>query len=253
MSKLDQLIEEIKRQRQFAADTLEDAIPQTINARRSRKRNAQMRLQDLFSEYRQAVRSQVFAIVVIGSEADEFEKIASSIAKLQGLDADAFYEELISRIDERLFAQKEQNAYLIDVASRHLEDIAFDIGVISYPRIIYNQKYDGRTSTQQEAFKLIKRVIEEQVGAEMAAIFLIDHAVRRAYEHDIDTKVHPLLIKVKDDGQSLPTLLSSLKTLGNKSIVVSAGKSSVDAEMKLDVVNEKTVLDTLKKIKKKLK
>jgi hypothetical protein len=199
------------------------------------------------------VRSKVFAIIVSGSEADEFERIASSIAKLQGLDADALYEELISKMDQRLFEQKEQNAYLIEIAARYLEDIAKDIGVLSYPQIIYNQKYDGRTSTRQEAFKLIKRVIEEQVGAEMAAIFLIDHAVRRAYEHDIDAKVHPLLIKVKDDGQSLPTLLSSLKTLGNKSIVVSAGKSSVDAEMKLDEVNEKSVLDILKKIKKKLK
>jgi hypothetical protein len=250
---MDKLIEEIKRQRQFAEDTLEDATPQTINARRSRKRNAQLRLQDLFFEYRQAVRSKVFAIIVSGSEADEFERIASSIAKLQGLDADALYEELISKMDQRLFEQKEQNAYLIEIAARYLEDIAKDIGVLSYPQIIYNQKYDGRTSTRQEAFKLIKRVIEEQVGAEMAAIFLIDHAVRRAYEHDIDAKVHPLLIKVKDDGQSLPTLLSSLKTLGNKSIVVSAGKSSVDAEMKLDEVNEKSVLDILKKIKKKLK
>jgi len=247
------LIEEIKRQRQFAEDTLEDATPQTIKARKSRKLNAQMRLKELFFEYRQAIRSKVFAIIVIGSETDEFERIASSISGLQGLDADAFYEELVSKMDERLFTQKEQNAYLIQIASRYLEDIARDIGVISYPQIIYKQKYDGRTSTRQEALKLIKRVINEQVGAEMAAIFLIDQAVRTAYEHDIDAKVHPLLIKVKDDGESLPTLLSSLKTLGNKSIVVSAGNSSADAEMKLDEVNEKSVLDILKKIKKKLK
>lgn len=248
----NKLIEEIKRQRKFAADTLEDATPQTINSRKSRKQNAALRLQDLFFDYRQAVRPKVFAIVVIGSGADEFEKISSSIAGLQGLDSDALYEHLVSKIDERLLARGEQNSYLIEVASRYLEDAAQELGVRSYPQLIYNQRYDGRTSTREEAIKLVKRVITEQVGSEMSALFLIDHAVRIAYQHDIDAKVHPLLVKVKDE-KSLQSLLSGLKSLGNKSIVVSAGESSANVEMKLDEVNEKSVLDILKKIKKKIK
>lgn len=248
----NKLIEEIKRQRKFASDTLEDATPQTINSRQSRKKSAALRLQDLFFEYRQAFRSKVFAIVVVGSEVEEFEKISSSIAGLQGLDSEALYSRLISKIDERLLSRGEQNSYLIEVAARYLEDAAQELGVGSYPQIIYNQKYDGRTSTREEAVKLLKRVMDEQVGSEMATLFLIDHAIRLAYEHDVEAKFHPLLIKVRDE-KNLQSLLFSLKTLGNKSIVVSAGQSSANVEMKLDEVNEKSVLEILKKIKKKIK
>jgi hypothetical protein len=249
---MEDLIEEIKRQRKYAADTLEDATPQTINARKSRKQNAALRLQDLFFEYRKQVRSKVFVIAVVGDGIDEFEKTSLEIAGLQSLESDAFYRQLVSKIDDRLLARGEQNAYLIEVASRYLEDAATELGVQSYKQIVFNQKYDGRTSTREEAVKLIKRVMIDQVGEEMASLFIIDHAVRFAYENELEAKVHPILVKVRDE-KNLQSLLSGLKILGNKSIVVSAGQSSVSAEMKIDEVNEKSVLETLKKIKKKLK
>lgn len=249
---MEDLIEEIKRQRKYAADTLEDATPQTINARKSRKQNAALRLQDLFFEYRKQVRSKVFVIAVVGDGIDEFEKTSLEIAGLQSLESDAFYRQLVSKIDDRLLARGEQNAYLIEVASRYLEDAATELGVQSYGQIVFNQKYDGRTSTREEAVKLIKRVMIDQVGEEMASLFIIDHAVRFAYENELEAKVHPILVKVRDE-KNLQSLLSGLKILGNKSIVVSAGQSSVSAEMKIDEVNEKSVLETLKKIKKKLK
>jgi hypothetical protein len=249
---MEDLIEEIKRQRKYAADTLEDATPQTINARKSRKQNAALRLQDLFFEYRKQVRSKVFVIAVVGDGIDEFEKTSLEIAGLQSLESDAFYRQLVSKIDDRLLARGEQNAYLIEVASRYLEDAATELGVQSYGQIVFNQKYDGRTSTREEAVKLIKRVMIDQVGEEMASLFIIDHAVRFAYENELEAKVHPILVKVRDE-KNLQSLLSGLKILGNKSIVVSAGQSSVSAEMKIDEVNEKSVLETLKKIKRKLK
>lgn len=249
---MQDLIEEIKRQRKFAADTLEDATPQTIKARKDRKRNAALRLQDLFFDYRQQIRPKVFIIAAIGDGIDEFEKLSTDIAGLQGLESDAFYHHLVSKIDDRLLDGRTQNSYIIDVVSRILEEVVSDLGVVSYNQIFFNQKYDGKISSREDVLKLVKRVIDEQVGEEMASLFIIDKAVRYAFEHELEAKVHPFLVKVRNE-KNLQSLLSGLKTLGNKSIVVSVGKSPVEGELKVGEVNEKTVLDALKKIKKKIK
>jgi len=252
MEDFQKLIEEIKEQRKFAADTLEDATPQTINARMGRKRSAIARLEDLYFKYRNLIRSKVFVIAAIGNQVDEFEKISTEISGLQAFDSNAFYDYLISKMDEKIFTSNLRNVYVIDVLSRALEDVAIEIGIQSYNQIIFNQKYDGVTSSREEALNLAKRVIEEQVGEEMASIFIIDRVVKFAFEHDLEAKIYPVLVKVSDE-KNLQSLLSGLKILGNSSIVVSAGKSSVSGDIKIDEVNEKTVLEALKKIKKKIK
>jgi uncharacterized protein YqgV (UPF0045/DUF77 family) len=252
MQNLQKLIEEIKEQKKFAADTLEDATPQTINARMGRKRSAISRLEDLYLQYRNLIRSKVFVIAAIGDQVDEFEKLSTEISGLQSLDSDAFYHHLISKMDEKIFTSGLQNAYIIDVLSRILEEVAVEIGIQSYNQIIFNQKYDGKISSKEEALNLIKKVIEEQVGEEIASIFIIDNVVKFVFEHDLESKVHPVLVKVSNE-KNLQSLLSGLKILGNSSIVVNAGKSSVSGDIKIDEVNDKTVLEALKKIKKKIK
>jgi hypothetical protein len=252
MEDFQKLIEEIKRQREFAADTLEDATPQTINTRMGRKRNAIYKLEDLYLQYRNLIRPKVFFIVAIGDQIDEFEKISNEISGLQAFDSDAFYNYLISKIDEKIFSSNLRNVYVIDVISRTLEDVAIEMGIRSYNQIIFNQKYDGETSSKEGALNLAKRVIEEQVGEEIASIFIIDRVVKFAFENDLESKVHPVLVKVSNE-KNLQSLLSGLKILGNNSIIVSAGKSFVSGDIKIDEVNEKTVLEALKKIKKKIK
>ncbi len=249
---MESLIEEIKRQRKFAADDLSDATPKTINSRRGRKQNASLRLQDLFFEYRNQTRSKVFIIAVVGDNLDEFEKISSSMAGLQALESDALYTQLVSKMDDKLLSRGENNSYVIEVASRYLEDAAQELGIKSYKQIIFNQKYEGKTSSKEQALVLVKKIVNEQVGEEISSLFIVDHAVRLAFEHDLEAKVHPILVKVRDE-KNLQSLMSGLKILGNKSIVVSAGQSSVEAEIKIEDVSEKSVLETLKKIKKKLK
>lgn len=250
--KPNELIEEIKQQRKFASDNLSDATPQTMNSRIGRKRHAAMRLDELFFEYRKLFRDRVFAIIAIGEQVEEFEKISSSIAGLISLEYDSLFNQIASKIDKRLLEKGESSGYVLEVASRYLEDTALELGVMSYNQIIYKDKYSGKISTTEEAAELIKRAINEQVGEDLAALFVVDHAIRLAFELDLESKTHPILVKVKNE-KDLQSLLLGLKKLGNRSMVVSAGNSPVEAEFKTEEVSEKTVLETLKKIKKKLK
>jgi len=249
--KFESIIEEITRQKNYAADSLEDASPQTINARRSRKDNAKARLDELFFSYRQEVRQRIFAIMVIGDGTDSFDAIAESKTGLNSLEGDALYDALASKLDSRLLEKGERNAYILDVASRYIEDAAIDMGIKSYNQLTYKQSYDGKTTSVSEAKNLIKKAMVEQIGEEMNALFILDTASRLAFSEDFSGKIYPIMIKVRNEN-SLQELTSSLSSFGIRSILVATGDAKPGKDgIKIKEINEESVMDVLKKIKQK--
>jgi hypothetical protein len=249
--KFEQIVEEIKRQRQYASDDLSDATPQTLTSRKSRKEIANLRLEDLYFNYRQEMRSRFLVVLVVGGKIDEFEAAVSGTdAKMDSLEGEALYSNLASKLDIRLLERGENAAYVLDVASRYLEEIASEIGVASYGQIIYKNKYQGRVDSKDKAKELIQQAVKEQVGSDMNSLFLLDTASRLAFSNDFGGKLFPVMIKVRSE-ENLKDLSSSLSSLGNKVIVLATDDSlDVPNSIKVEGLDEKSVLSALKKVKK---
>lgn len=250
--KFEQIVKEIEKQTAYASDTLEDATPQTLAGRKGRKEMAKNRLEDLFLDYRKEMRSRILAILVVGNGTDEFENIVNSTdAKMNSLEGEALYSTIASKLDQRLIQKGENASYVLDIASRHLEDIAVEIGIASYDQMVYKSKYQGRIQSTEEAQGLIRQAVKEQVGSSMNSLYILDVASRVAFSEQFGGKLFPVMIKVRSE-ENLQDLHSSLSSLGNKVMIV-ATDDSVNAQdsIKVDELTEESVLKALKKVKQK--
>lgn len=253
MKTLESVVEEIIKQRRYRDDDLSNADEKTINARRGRKRSAEIALDYLFFDFRDAVRSKVGVIFVAGDQSDEFVRIAQEVAGLDSINSEALYDQLTSKLDTSVIeGGRESAAYVMETAVKYLQDAAIDMGIKSMPGPVYNQKYETKIRTLPEAKQLIKRVITEQIGAELQMMFVIDHASRVFYKENVESKHFPIIVKVQDK-DSLNEAIFSLSNLKNKYTVIQAGQSDVEADVSLDEINEETITETLTTIKSKLK
>lgn len=248
---LKQVIEEVKRQRKFLNQDTDNAPAATRNALEGRKKMAKRNIDELFFHYRKAVLPSITPIIVTGSKAEEFAVIAKKETELDYLSSDALYEKISQKLDPKMLGKgKESSAYVLEVAGRYLEETATEMGVASYPQLVYRQAYAGKIASQQEAKELIKRAMRDQVGAEMATLFLLDHASRLAFE-DIDSKFHPVTVVAKSQAD-VEDVVKSLNIYKNLGVIVVAGDSEFQSDLSDKEVTEKTVLSVLKQVKKKV-
>lgn len=248
---LQKLVEEVKKQKAYANDDLSNATPQTRIPREGRKRAAQMRLEELFFQYRNEIRSRILAILVTGDGADEFGAIAkNSDAKLDSIEGDLLYSSLSEELDERLLGASGSASVVLDVASRYLEDVALEIGVKEYNQLIYKSKYQSVVKNREDAKKLIREAVLEQIGAEMNALTVLSVAANIAYNENFDGKLFPIMVKARNE-ENLQELRNALSSMGSKAIVISTGSSKVEDSIKVKEVDEESVLEALKKVKQK--
>lgn len=249
---LQEVIAEIKKQRGYAQDTLSDANPKTINARKGRKEIAKNKLDELFFEFRKQVLSSIVPVVVIGKEAKKFLDIAKEETGLEYLDANVLYSSLASKLDQKVLARgKESSAFVLEVSSNYLEDTATEIGIASYPRLLYKNKYEGFVKNQEEATLLIKRAMLEQIGPEMNALFILDHAARLAFK-DIDSKMFPVGVAVESE-QDVNNVVTSLQKTGNNVLIISLDENIEGTVSVSGEINSESVLEALKQVRSDLK
>lgn len=251
--KFEELVEEIKKQRKFAEDTLSDVTPATARPRSERKKAAKLKLEDLFFKYRQEVRNRILPILVIGEEAQEFAKIAKeSKANTGSFRADALYEAITSAIDSKRLARGENAAYIVETATAVLAELAIEAGIASYKMPVYLSKYQEKINSRQKAKMLITRLLNEQVGSEINLFYILDKAARLAYEEGFSGSLYPILLTAENE-EVVPELKKSFTILKLPSIVVSVGKTKIEDSINVKKVDEESVLETLKKLKIKLK
>lgn len=251
---LKQLTEEIKRQKQYASDDLKDANPRTIKNRIGRKNTAKLKIQDLFFEYRQLLRSKVYAIAVVGDNIAQLEAIArENYTAFDVLEESAFYKHLVSLVDKNTVQNGERNKYLVDVLSRILETTAQEIGIRSYVMPIYKSNYEGKSKGAQEIEAFFRRVVQDQVGEEMSAYFLLDKAARLAFDRVHDEPILPILVKV-DSLNNLQGLVSSLAKAKTPVTIIDTGSAEeVAGAVKLEGLDEESVQKAFNSIFKNIK
>lgn len=250
---LQDVIAEIKKQRSYQEADLSKVNPKTINSLRGRKESATAKLDELFFNYRKLVMPNILPILVLGEGSDEFLAIAKEETDLHSLGSNELYKKLASKIDQTILSKgRESSAFVIEVASNVLEQTAQEMGIASYPRMIYKSKYEGVVKTTQDAENLIRRVIVEDVGTEMATLFVLDHAARLSFK-DVDTLNQPIGISVKTQ-EDLEHMKNALSKLGNKFVVITLGKELSNlGDVNVESIDKDSVLSALKETKNSVK
>lgn len=254
INNLNDLVKEIKNTKEVAS-LEEDHNPLTRRVRMGKIKKAKEKLDDLYIEYKDALREKATIILVNGSEAGKFEEVATNEFGCFSVSADSFYSELISDIHERLYTNYSSSPSLFNAINDKFEEISKRIGIVSFPMLMFESKFKKVLKDKNDLKQLITRAFNEKIGAESVGLYALSEISKKAAEEEFAGKTVPIVMKV-DDNLLLKELQQDLGRLINNVFTVSAGESSDEIGNKslvnLKEITTESVENSLLKIKEKL-
>lgn len=252
---LQNILAEIKKVKAFADEDTNSGPPETLNARRGRKAQAIESLKRLKRDYKQELMKNTVFIVSVGSQREEFAKIASEEFGVFTADSEAFYKDLASRVPEVLYKGKEGVSNIFDVLGRHLEDKMGELDILAYNQLLFKAGYAKTINSQEEFTQLIKKAINDQIGSEVAGIQAIDSIIDSAIEKNHALKFTSVALTTSDIDFAY-ALVKDLLRLSDKVFLAVSGESNikqVEGVLAIQEVNKKSVEKALKEMNKSIK
>ena len=255
MSTLKQLSEEIKKQTAIAnSDPGQD--PQTRRIRQGNIMQAKEQLKDLRLNYRKQLLNSAIFLIVTGDQSQKFAETAEDKYSCFSVNAEDFYNELISKVPTVLYENKISSGNLFDHISTALEDKARAMDIVSYPALIFESKYKKQLKDKKDLLALTKSAINDKVGSEMVAIDAMDKIAEKVMNSDLSGKTVPVVLYTTDSSQIEELAKGIKRSLTRNTFIISTGE--VDEKTKnvsfdsVEKVTAKAVEKSLLKLKQTL-
>ncbi len=253
---LVKILREMEENRPNSEMVLTMENPNTHGAKVGLKRSATEALLRLRTEYRKELLASTVFIITTGTAKDQFTELASNeIFDCFSADPEEFYKDIASRIDPTLY-KRESIRHLYNIAGNILEDKCLELDIISFPMLMFSEKYNIGVTNAEEFAASLKNSINDQVGSEIVGINAVNSIVDLAIKRNHSAKVTPLVLNTSDEKLALD-LLKNLKRLTPRTFLVVAGKSSKELKDNKEVilvknVTEDTVGEALTSIRNKI-
>jgi hypothetical protein len=246
-------LEEIKKVKGHAEENLDNAPPETLNARRGRKANAIESLKRLKRDYKRDMLDSAVFLVAVGSGREDFANIVSTENKWFSANPEVFYTDLANRVPTTLYLGKTGISDIFEVIGRHLEDKMNELDLIEYNQLIFKAQYAQKINSKEELATLLKRAINNQIGSEIVAIQAVDSLVGEAIERSHGDAITPIVLSTGDEELALE-LVRDFKTSGQPVQLVGIGEVSdklkLDGIMLLEDTSKKSIKSVLGSMKK---
>ena len=225
MDSLKSLVETIERNKVLASSNPGED-PRNFAAKKGKIQRAKLDLEELYMEYRKEVQDRALFIIVTGTQAEKFAKIAEEEFYCYQMDSDSFYEDLVSEVHERLYTNQTASPALFDILGSTFERRALDIGIIGYPALIFESKYKKALKGKEDLLLLAKKAFNEKVGPEILGLDAVEKISKIAINsEDEDKKVlkkFPIVMVTKDESL-VKDLAKGLKFVSGSVFIVTAG------------------------------
>lgn len=225
MNSIQSLMQTIEETKALATENVEPGdFPATFPARMGRKRSAEVKLRDLMLQYRKELLGRAVFILSTGTGHKKFAGVAKEFDCFT-YSVDSFYEGLVDRMDPSFYNGKQGLTSFVDVLSRILEDVAYEIDIASYPALVYDSKMATTVDTKAKAVEFAKKIINEKVGSEIALYHALDSISKEAVNKGFKGNILPLVLYTKDVDLA-DTLLKDSKVARLRAFKVVSGVSS---------------------------
>lgn len=250
MEQLQDLLDQLRKLNLRAKTPIPANNGTTTQGHVARKHSAGLRIPEVQKEYRRVLLKTLVPYLITGSNAEAFVEAAKEHGAF-AVDGEALYKELTKRLPKETYNGRMATKSIVDILSRHFEDIANENDVVEYPQIFYKQSKGLSVKNKEDLTKLIKKVINSTVGPDMALIYNLDEISKAAIEDEFAKEKLTTLIYVKDESIVDELLEGYNRTVG-RSFLVTAGDVSdsvkTKALLKADQLDSENVLATLKAI-----
>ena len=249
---LSTLMDQIKQVKPYVEENTDIGPRETMAGRRGRKAQAIEQMKILKRNYRMELLNTAAFVIVTGSEQKRFTDLVT-YEKFESFNAnpDDFYQDLAGRIPEVLYKGKESVVNLFDIIGRHLYDKAIELDLNEYDQLIFKQEHYVSIKNKNDLIALLKKAINQQVGAEIVGIQAVTSLVDKAVSMGHNSRVTPIILNTDDETLALE-LESNLRKLHPRSVsLVVAGRGNKNLKAVPNViltkeVTEETVEQTLK-------
>lgn len=200
MSNIEYLIKEIKKNKELAEMKIEEVNPQRYTTQLGKIKRAKENLKSLYESYRNEVKQNTVFIVLKGKQGKSFIDIATG--ENYGcfeINADKLYEDIASKVNSRYYQDQTSSPTLFDILMSSFEDICDDLGIIGYPAVLFESKYQRRLKSKEDLIELTKEAFNEKVGSELVGLYAVDKVARKAVNEDYEGKSIPIIIHSKDN------------------------------------------------------
>ena len=252
MSELKQILDNYKVASGIANQEINED-PRGYQVRLGKVNRAKSDLKELTNKYRDVIRSSSSFILVSGDNAEAFSKMASKDFGCFVVDGEAVPRIVASQMHKDIYTGKSLTSSSFDTANGFLTDVLDDIGVVSYPYMLFNKTYSKILNDEDDLRNLLKIAIGEKIGYEIAGVFATNHIVEDALKQGFSGKTFPIILTTTDE-EYMRNLREGLLSTTKNVFVVSTSEGSLEdiAISKLDKMTKKSVESTLKEIKKRI-
>jgi hypothetical protein len=220
---LGELLNKIKEVQPLADENVDTGHPETLNARRGRKAQSIEQLTRLRRAYTSELMRTAAFIVVVGDKREEFSNLAVNSFKCFSADPEAYFVDLVNRMPRNLYLGKESVSNLFDVLGRHIEEKAYELGIVGYPQLIFKQEYQRTIRNQEDFLGLVKQAVTEQMGGEIVGIQATYSLTKEAIEKENSAKFTPIILSSSDEKFAI-RVANDLERISTRVFVVAAGE-----------------------------
>jgi len=256
-NELAELVQVIQKKKEIASLKVDHEHFATRTTKKGKIKRAKEDLTELFLQYREALKNRAVFILTSGTETDKFVKLAEKNFGCFSVNADKFYSDLADQINPRLYTNHKASPGLFDLLSSHFEARAQAIGIIGFPALIFESKYNKILKGKEDLLKLTKRAFNDKIGSEVVGLDAIDLVAQKAVNELYEGKIVPIILH-SEDQDLIKELSSGLRNITPNVFIVSAGDLENEelknkTLSKITKVTKKSVEESLVKIKENLK
>lgn len=246
---LEAIVAQIKETKPLVDENLEQGHYSTLNARRGRQARAIETMKELKAEYTNLITRSAVFILVAGASKNEFTELAAKGEGVFSADPEDFYKDLLKEIHPSLFTSGPSNIF--DVLGRVLENKMIDLNVREYPQPQFKNAYQRTIKGSDDVLQLIKDIINDQVGGEIAGVNAISQIVPKAIASGYAGNNTTVVLNTQDEKLTL-RLINALGEISRSVFLVVAGKAKTDFKIKgaiaISKVTEENVAAALQTI-----
>lgn len=250
---LKNLIEEIVRKKAIAESNVDFEPVTTYKSRLGSKHKAAEELEHLVIEYRNSVIKHSLFILSVGDCSKEFLSTSEADFGCICFSAEKLFNDIADMVSPQNYMNQKTSGFLTSQVQDCLQELSHEAGVVSLPSIRYDTKYDTTILSKEDFVGFVKKLVVENIGAELLLIMAVSDAAKIAINEQRLSSVLPIVLDVEDQ-DLLEELRKESKRITDKVFVVGSGKTpkNTDCGIKIKKVSKEEVEKALVTIKEKI-
>lgn len=225
----------------------------TAQMRVANKKQAKIKLEDLFLKLQKEVLNSSAVMVISGPKAKELAETAEKEFDVYTFDANELTKSIAKEIPPTNYMGRALNPSTVDIASALLETVAMNIGVSSYNPLIWRNSMAGSVIKSQEDLEAeLDRLISDFAGYEIVSAYFINKVASKVIEEDYQGSTVPVMITVEDETKA-KKITEQTKRLTSKTFLITTNEESQNEALFCKSGSKNAVKEVLTKVKQSLK